>query len=72
MPELDGYEATRQILALVPNLSIIGQTAHAFTEARDKCLAAGMVAYLAKPIDPQTLVEMLQRQIRRGGRAASA
>jgi CheY-like chemotaxis protein len=40
-------------------LPIIGQTAHAFDEERDKCLAAGMLAHIAKPIDPQALVRLV-------------
>jgi CheY-like chemotaxis protein len=59
MPVMDGYEATRRILELAPGLPIIGQTAHAFDEERDKCLAAGMLAHIAKPIDPQALVRLV-------------
>jgi CheY-like chemotaxis protein len=59
MPVMDGYEATRRILELAPGLPIIGQTAHAFDEERDKCLAAGMLAHIAKPIDPQALVKLV-------------
>ena len=61
MPEMDGYEATRRILEVAPGLPVIGQTAHAFEEDRDKCLAAGMVAHIAKPIDPQALVKLVLR-----------
>jgi PAS domain S-box-containing protein len=61
MPVMDGYEATRRILELAPELPIIGQTAHAFDEERDKCLAAGMRAHIAKPIDPQALVRLVLR-----------
>ncbi len=61
MPVMDGYEATRRILELAPGLPIIGQTAHAFGEDRDKCLAAGMAAHIAKPIDPQALVTLVLR-----------
>jgi PAS domain S-box-containing protein len=61
MPVMDGYEATRRILELAPGLPIIGQTAHAFDEERDKCLAAGMLAHIAKPIDPQALVRLVLR-----------
>ena len=61
MPEMDGYEATRRIRALAPDLPIIAQTAHAFSEEREKCLAAGMVGHVAKPIDVDALVELVRR-----------
>jgi PAS domain S-box-containing protein len=63
MPEMDGYEATRRILALAPGLPIIGQTAHAFREERDKCLAAGMVGHLAKPVVPDLLVATILQHV---------
>jgi len=59
MPEMDGYEATRRIRVLAPDLPIIAQTAHASFEDRDKCLMMGMSAHIAKPIDPQKLVELV-------------
>ncbi len=68
MPVMDGYEATRQIRALAPELPIIGQTAHALDEERAACLAAGMVDHLAKPIEPEAMV----RSILRHRRPASA
>ncbi|MGE5470489.1 MAG: ATP-binding protein [Bacteroidota bacterium] len=55
MPVLSGHDAARQIVALAPGLPIIGQTAHALARDRDECLAAGMVDYIAKPIDPARL-----------------
>ncbi len=63
MPEMDGYEATRRILEHAPGLPILGQTAHALTEERDKCLAAGMVGHIAKPIDHEALVELIRRHV---------
>jgi PAS domain S-box-containing protein len=63
MPEMDGYEATRQILALAPDLPVIGQTAHALPEAQEKCFAAGMVAHIAKPIDAAALVKLLRKHV---------
>ena len=69
MPVMDGYEATRRILELAPGLPIIGQTAHAFGEDRDKCLAAGMAAHIAKPIDPQALVTLVLRVLAERRRA---
>jgi PAS domain S-box-containing protein len=69
MPVMDGYEATRRILELAPGLPIIGQTAHAFDEDREKCLAAGMAAHIAKPIDPQALVTLVLRVLAERRRA---
>lgn len=66
MPEMDGYEASRRILELAPDLPIIAQTAHAFREEIERCLAAGMVAHIAKPIDPDALVRLaLQHALQR-------
>jgi signal transduction histidine kinase/ActR/RegA family two-component response regulator len=59
MPELDGYEATALIRALPGSASrvrIIGVTANAFAEDRDRCLRAGMDGYVAKPLSRQSLL----------------
>jgi len=63
MPEMDGYEATRQIrqeerLATIP---IVAMTADAMAEDRERCLQSGMDDYLAKPIDPDALAKVLRR-----------
>lgn len=65
MPEMDGYEATRRIREIAPNLPVIGQTAHASAEEEAKCLAAGMVDHIAKPIDPDLLVATILKHARR-------
>lgn len=67
MPEMDGYKASAQILALAPGLPIIGQTAHASSEDRQRCLVAGMVDHIAKPIDFTVLANLLRRHARAGG-----
>jgi CheY-like chemotaxis protein len=63
MPEMDGLEATRQILARWPEKHprIIGLTANALEGDREKCLEAGMADYISKPIRVQELVEALER-----------
>jgi CheY-like chemotaxis protein/HPt (histidine-containing phosphotransfer) domain-containing protein len=59
MPVMDGYETTRRIHALVPSLPVIGLTAHALPEERDRCLAAGMLSHITKPVNAENLVAAL-------------
>ncbi|MEA3416727.1 MAG: response regulator, partial [Thermodesulfobacteriota bacterium] len=66
MPEMDGYEATKQIRnpkSEVRNhdIPIIAMTANAMQGDREKCLEAGMNDYLSKPVDPQALAEMIEK-----------
>ncbi len=67
MPELDGLAATRAIrgLAGCAEVPIIAMTANAFTEDREKCLAAGMNDFISKPVDPDVLYETLVRWFER-------
>lgn len=59
MPVMDGYEATRQIKELRPELTIIAQSAFIFPEDKDKALAVGCSHFLAKPIRLETLLGIL-------------
>ncbi|MGA7178441.1 MAG: PAS domain S-box protein [Thiobacillaceae bacterium] len=61
MPLMDGHEAARRMRELAPQLPIIGLTAHALAEERQKCLAAGMVDCATKPIDIDTLVNVIRK-----------
>jgi len=70
MPELDGLEATRRIRQrqqepdahphFKPPILIVAMTASAMQGDREKCLAAGMNEYLAKPIRPEALQAALE------------
>ncbi len=64
MPEMDGLRATKMIRAREresgkPRVPIVALTANAMKGDRETCLAAGMDAYLAKPIHPDELVSLL-------------
>jgi PAS domain S-box-containing protein len=72
MPEMDGYEATRRLREIAPDLPVIGLTAHAMAEERAKCIAAGMLDHVGKPIDPDALVTAILRHARRRPRTAEA
>jgi CheY-like chemotaxis protein len=70
MPEMDGLEATRllrkrQMMGGCANyqsrIIVVAMTAHAMQGDREKCLSAGMDDYLAKPVRPKDVRDMLER-----------
>jgi two-component system sensor histidine kinase/response regulator len=71
MPEMDGYQATARIRsrARFAGLPIVAMTAHATVEERQRCVDAGMVDHVSKPIDPAALYALLAR-IRTGAAKA--
>jgi len=69
MPEMDGFEATRVIrekeTITHQHIPILAMTAHAMKGDRERCLAAGMDGYIAKPISPAELFAEIDRFSRR-------
>ena len=65
MPEIDGFEATAAIRAQEHetgrHLPIIAMTAHAMKGDQERCLAAGMDAYVAKPVTAEELYATIDR-----------
>jgi signal transduction histidine kinase/two-component SAPR family response regulator/HPt (histidine-containing phosphotransfer) domain-containing protein len=70
MPEMDGLEATRMLRKrqmggdhahYQSRIIVCAMTAHAMTGDREKCIASGMDDYLAKPVRPKDVRDMLER-----------
>jgi len=65
MPEMDGFQATRAVRAgerlTGTHVPIIALTAHAMTGDRERCLAAGMDAYVAKPVEAVKLFATIEQ-----------
>jgi len=64
MPEMDGYEATKNIRQLdIEQPYIIAMTANALAEDRDICLSRGMDNYISKPMKMDILVAVLKQAL---------
>lgn len=61
MPIMDGYEATRQIKKIRPDLPVITQTSYAMDGDREESIRAGCDDYIAKPFEIKDLMELIAR-----------
>ena len=61
MPDLNGYEATRQIRAFNNKVVIIAQTAYGLSDDREKAIDAGCNDYIVKPIHKDVLVALIRK-----------
>lgn len=64
MPVMDGYEATREVKKIRPNLPIVAQTAYALSGDREDALAAGCDDYISKPINKGYFHKMIERLLK--------
>ncbi len=73
MPLLDGLAATAEIRAMprFAQLPIVAMTANAMAGDRERCLAAGMNDYIAKPVEPEELQRALARWLPKTSRIAA-
>jgi PAS domain S-box-containing protein len=72
MPEMDGFEATATIRMKEQStggrhMPIIAMTAHAMKGDRERCLAAGMDGYVAKPLQPKQLFNVVESIVSASG-----
>jgi len=63
LPEMNGYDATRQIKAEFPHIPVIAQSANAFDDDRQKCLDSGCNDYISKPIQQEKLISLLKKYL---------
>jgi CheY-like chemotaxis protein/HPt (histidine-containing phosphotransfer) domain-containing protein len=64
MPRMNGIEAARVIRSLPPpacKIPIVAMTANAMREDKEACIAAGMVEFISKPINPDTFLSVISR-----------
>ncbi len=61
MPEMGGYEATKQIREFNKDIVIIAQTANGMQSDRDDAIAAGCTDYISKPVNIASLSELIQK-----------
>ncbi|MFA5419515.1 MAG: ATP-binding protein, partial [Bacteroidales bacterium] len=61
MPVMNGYEATRQIRQFDKDVIIIAQTAYGLSGDREKAIEAGCNDYIAKPINKDELLSIIQK-----------
>jgi two-component system, cell cycle response regulator DivK len=68
LPELDGWEATRQVRAAeeTKDIPVIALTAHALTGDRERALAAGCTDYHTKPVELPRLLEQIEAILKPG------
>ena len=64
MPIMNGYEATKQIKEVFPNLPIVAQTAYSTPEDKEKVLTAGCNDFITKPIAKEVLNTMLNNYLK--------
>jgi CheY-like chemotaxis protein len=62
MPEMDGFEATKQIRKMGLEMPIFALTANVFSDVKEKVLESGMNDYISKPFNPNELYSKLQAQ----------
>lgn len=61
LPLLNGYDATKEIKKINPQVPIIAQTAYALAGDKEKAIEAGCDDYISKPIDAEKLIHLVEK-----------
>ncbi len=72
LPEIDGYEVSRQIRQLNNDVIIIAQTAFGLAGDREKALKAGCNDYIKKPIKEDLFLELIQKHLKKSNKSKSS
>jgi len=64
MPEVDGYEATREIKLINPDVPVIANTAYALLHEREQCIEAGCDDYISKPFNISELLLTIHKNLK--------
>jgi two-component system, cell cycle response regulator DivK len=69
MPGMDGYELIKRVhdIPALNHVKLVAVTAQAMAGDREKCIAAGADAYIAKPVDTDILFGVVQEQLKNAG-----
>ena len=65
MPLVDGIQATKEIKAIAPNIPVVIQTASVIGNSYDEISTSGCDDAIFKPIMPQNLIEVIDRQFQK-------
>ena len=63
LPDINGYEVTKQIKSFYPKLKIIAQTAYGLSGDREKALDAGFDDYISKPVIRKTFLDLINKYV---------
>ena len=63
MPVMNGFEATREILKINPDIPIVALTAYSTEEDREAALNSGCIEFITKPIDKNKIFELIESYI---------
>lgn len=76
MPDMDGHKATKIIRGLenkrLSNIPIVAMTANVFKEDIEKCMQSGMNGHIGKPIDPDELLMILTKYLKKSEKTEPA